>query len=115
MIVKNESILRLFKGPGNCQYCGRWCNRLEAHHATCRGIGGANRLDIIENLLAVGSVWDCGCHDRITRGDIKPATVWLRIARREGKSVEWIMERVRAILRAPKGSKLDEIQIERMS
>jgi hypothetical protein len=61
MIVKNEKILKEFRTPGPCEWCGRWCQVREAAHMQRRSQG---RLDIRINLWSAGGPFDCGCHHR---------------------------------------------------
>lgn len=68
MIIKNESLLKEFRGPGSCDYCGRYCQSREAAHIFARGMGGGGRLDIRCNLMALGSAFDCGCHNNHHNG-----------------------------------------------
>ena len=57
-------------GHNHCEWCGKpmfWAN-LEAHHMIERRKG---RRDVYENLRLLGDVWECGCHDKFTRGEVK--------------------------------------------
>jgi hypothetical protein len=62
MRMPNEKLLKEYRGSGPCGYCGRWARAREAAHIHARGMSSGSRLDIRCNLLALGSVGDCGCH-----------------------------------------------------
>ncbi len=102
MIVKQEEVLALFRGPGPCENCGKVCKRLEPHHWRCRGADGGARLDLPINLIALGSAFDCGCHQRAQNGIIPSEQILWIIARREGSTPRRIEARIWKILRTPK-------------
>ena len=102
MVVIDEKLLDTFRGPGLCGVCGRYCRRREPHHHKPRGHGAGSRLDIPENLIAVGSAFDCGCHVRIENGNVARKFVLAKIAARLGKTPEECWQRICDVLREPK-------------
>jgi hypothetical protein len=111
VIVTSEETLALFRGPGPCELCRRWCRFREPHHIFARGQGGGARLDIPENLLALGGPWECGCHTRAQLYVVPRAAQLAVAARREATTVEAIVELVQLILRTGKGTaSVDELR-----
>ncbi len=106
MIVVNESLLDTFRGPGKCEWCLRQCRRLEPHHWKPRGHGGGSRLDIPENLIAMGPAFECGCHNAAENGHIARQDVLTRIAARLGKTPEECQQRIWDLLRAKDGHEI---------
>lgn len=64
MKILNEKLLEEFRAPGRCEWCGKRCRVREPHHIYARGMGGAGRLDVRINLVALGSTlaFECTCH-----------------------------------------------------
>ena len=86
-----------------CEACGTYCRRpTERHHIVSRGMGGANRLDIPENLIDLGGPFDCNCHGKAQSGHIKKAKLFRIVARRMGTLAWMIRQKVYRLLRAPK-------------
>jgi hypothetical protein len=86
-----------------CQYCGLYCRQpTERHHIVPRGMGGGSRLDILINTLDLGGCWDCDCHGRAQRNEIKQDDLFRVVARREKTTVEAIREEIWRLLRTPK-------------
>lgn len=103
-IPANEKLLDEFRGPGQCEACGVWCNRREPHHIVTRGIGG-NRLDLRINLIALGEAFACTCHTHHHNGHWPRTDHLLAIvAQREGMQPQQIKEAIRDIRRMPKGT-----------
>lgn len=88
MIIKNDKLLDTFRGPGFCELCKKPCPVRTPHHVYERGIGGARRLDVSLNLLALGPVYVCKCHDKYHSHDISRAKCLEAVARREGSTAE---------------------------
>lgn len=66
MRIVSERTLNRYRGPGPCECCKKWCNRREASHTHKRSQG---RLDIDINLTALGTAFDCPCHENHERGE----------------------------------------------
>lgn len=95
----------LLKTPRSvvCEYCGLYCRRpTERHHIIGRRMGGGSRLDIPENLIDLGSPWDCNCHERAGCGKITKAELWRIVARRMGTQAGLVRAKVMRLLRADK-------------
>ncbi len=103
MIEKNESILKDFRGPGQCGWCARWCNHRQAAHLVAKGMGGGKRLDIRINLISLGCAFCCNCHGKSHNGE-RPMYCDLLavVAAREQTTQDQIEREVAALLRAPK-------------
>jgi hypothetical protein len=54
VIIINDAVLALFRVPGYCDGCNRWCRERECHHVQAKGMGGGKTLDVAINILAVG-------------------------------------------------------------
>ena len=102
MRVVSEKTLDLFRGRGECSCCGRWCRRLEPHHWYPKGAGSGARLDIPENLIALGSAFDCACHKKAEDGNVPRSKLLALIALREGKLPEEVLAVIYDMLRRPK-------------
>lgn len=102
MIVKDEALLDEFRGPGLCQFCGKWNKVREPHHWKPKGAGGGSRLDIRENIISMGFVWGCGCHDKAENAKISREAVLAKIAAREGKNPEECQQIIHDKLRQKK-------------
>jgi len=86
-----------------CEWCGIYTRReTERHHIVSRGMGGGNRLDIPENLIDLGGAFDCGCHDKAQRGEIKQVELWVKVGNRLGKNWQTCKSKVYRLLRKPK-------------
>lgn len=90
----NEELLNLFRGPGECDLCGRWCRNRQACHVRGKGVGGGWRLDNRLNLYAGGGPWDCACHQKDHDGNIERDDVYKAVAKREGLTVEDLKQRL---------------------
>lgn len=107
MKIINKALLKEFAKPGKCEWCGKQCDKREAHHWKKRGMGGGSRLDISLNLISVGASEPfprCPCHGMMESGEIEPFSVLAVIAAREGQSQEWIKDEINRVLALPKGS-----------
>lgn len=58
----DEDLLNFFRMGGDCELCLRRCSVREPHHIIAKGMGGARRLDVRINLIAVGAGLSCACH-----------------------------------------------------
>lgn len=81
MIIADEKLLATYRGPGFCEHCRRMTPRRQPHHIFCRGMGGAHRLDVAINLIALCP----DCHARFHNGRILRATFLAIVAQREGR------------------------------
>lgn len=109
MKIINEKLLDEFRGHGVCELCRRWVFRREPHHWIARGMGGANRLDVRINLIALCAAFSGGmdCHARHHNGDGPSREKLLAIiSRRERMEPQAIMDELRRLQRLPKGSKV---------
>jgi len=61
VIIKNDDLLKTYRIPGICRWCGRRVRQLCACHIFPRGRG---RVDLPFNLVAMGAdaLTDCKCH-----------------------------------------------------
>lgn len=83
-----------------CEHCGLYCRKpTERHHIVSRGMGGGHRLDVPENLIDLGSVWDCSCHARAQAGLITRSALQSLVAKRLGITVQTLRIRVNKKLR----------------
>lgn len=101
---RDQATLDLFRGPGFCEMCGRWCRKREPHHVLSRGMGGGGTMDVRLNLVAVGSTtdWQCPCHTMIGAGKISMQAVLDIVGRREKLPPETVRERLDELRRLPK-------------
>jgi len=85
----------------------------EIHHVVARGLGGGRRLDILANILSVGSTqgFECHCHSRIDTASGKNRCLML-IAQREGCSVDDVETVTRFILALDKDASKERIESE---
>ncbi len=106
MILIDEAVLDLFRGPGQCEWCSEGCVTREPHHYWIkRGHGGGSRLDHPWNLVALGGAFDCGCHGAAHEGRSPTRLELLGVAaRREGVAAGVIERELYRLLRAPKGA-----------
>ncbi len=98
MIIRDEKLLDLFRGPGACELCGKGCMKREPHHVIAKGMGGGRRLDIRINIVGVGSSpgMECQCHNNADTAAEKARCLRV-IAEREMTTVEAI-ERATAFI-----------------
>lgn len=98
MIIKDESVLDEFRTRGLCERCRMPAMPLDPHH--CFKTRGAGRLDLRCNLI--GICWHCHrlCHhDHKINFECQEI-----IAKREGTTVQAIMDYLNLVLRTPKES-----------
>ena len=97
MLIESRETLDAFSGPGRCECCGRACERDPHHVFLKRGVGGGQRLDVPENIVAICRV---PCHalaeaDRTFNRGLK-AIVAARVSKQAGRVVygqeiiEWL-------------------------
>lgn len=119
MRYENEKTLDLFRGPGTCEWCLRFCPVREPAHIFARGMGGGGRLDVRINLVALGStkLFACPCHtnnhsgheptqndlifivarrERVNPVDLKDALIALRWFRTDA-SKQWLESQAAAL------------------
>jgi hypothetical protein len=107
--IKDEKLLATFRTPGLCEICQVSCLRREPHHLVRRGKGGGTRLDIELNLVAVGGLFQCSCHDDIEQHRIPENKPFEVVAARYGMMVKQVQVRLWEIVRAPKESVLCDL------
>lgn len=103
MKIVDEHLLDKFRTPGKCEVCGVRVKAREPHHLLSKGMGGGSRLDVAENIVAVGRSAPfplCPCHSRIHDGHISRAQLVAIIGRREGMKDEAVMEYLWSLKRA---------------
>jgi hypothetical protein len=97
VIVRNEELLKLYRGPGPCGFCGRWCRGRQACHIQPKGRG---RVDHPFNLIAMPWFNDCQHHLlQHTTGKPSEGDLVLKVSGWEMVPVDVIgtfMDRVRA-------------------
>lgn len=99
MIIKNDDLLKTYRGKNACEWCGKLCET-SAHHAfQKRGLGGGTRLDCSIQLIRVG--WWC-CHMVAEDSPIFNEELKAKIAKREGSTIQCITDALRFIRQAPK-------------
>ena len=100
MLIKDESLLDTFRGPGICEMCRKWVTYRSPHHVVCRGIGGGSRCDIRENLISLCGPFVGGenCHDKAQRYADINRKCWPIIEKREKLNPGEAEGRVRAML-----------------
>lgn len=93
MIVKDEVLLASFRRKRRCEFCGADLrHKAEPHHYHAKGMGGGSRLDIPENLIALGGALDCNCHGKAHDCKIDRADILAKIAARLGKTPEEVQK-----------------------
>lgn len=103
MRIVDERLLREFRGPGHCEFCGRWFSQLDAAHVFARGMGSGSRLDVPENLVSLDRYCHTSHHDGLApmRCDLLAV-----IAAREGCLQHEIEAYIRLLQRLPRGSEI---------
>lgn len=99
MKVINEELLDIYRSKGRCENCGIPCQP-EAHHLFTKGMGGAFRLDIHENIIALCM----GCHRKFHNGTVSRETLVKVIAKRQKKTPAEIEQTVLRMRHLPKES-----------
>lgn len=103
MKVENEQLLQAFREKKRCEICGEPATvPLHPHHIYARGMGGAARLDVSINLLAVCPADHTAIHlGSLTIKDRKATRRDLLdfVARREGTTIEAIEAELFRLLR----------------
>jgi len=102
MIIKDEAMLKRFRGIGRCQLCNFPCAAREPHHLIRRGFGGGTRFDVAINLISLGVAFQCRCHRLISDEEIDREDVLTAVAMREETTLEAIEEAMRFIRGLPK-------------
>jgi hypothetical protein len=100
-LVINEELLSSFRVPGYCEVCGRWCNPREPAHIFGRGARSWKRIDVVWNLLSLGSTrkFQCDCHTKHHAGKLSTESLLSIVASREDVTIEWIKAEHDRILR----------------
>lgn len=98
VVIIDEKLLKEFRKPGACEWCGRWSDPRQPHHIIKRGQGGGNRMDLRLNLISFGHQYCCDCHDcaeyRVPGQDIMPNDCFAKVAARESKNYPGITQDV---------------------
>ena len=99
MKISYQDVLNRFRGRGWCEWCEKWAENRDAHHAfKCTGAGGGSRIDDDCNVCGLHRE----CHTEIQENPIKNDKMKHRIARREGATVQEIEDWLNLVLRTPK-------------
>lgn len=94
MKIKDEKLLSLFRAKRQCQYC--WTHTtVQPHHVFARGMGGIRRLDVAINLIALCPF----CHRQFHDGHIQRHHLLEKIARREKRTVDDLLDELYLLLR----------------
>lgn len=101
MIILNPALLSEFSRTALCEHCGCYARRMEAHHLTCRGFGGGQRMDVPWNLIALCNHLDNNCHDRAQRRIIPQEDILEIVATREGTTAETVEDFLWWLARQP--------------
>jgi len=110
MIIKDDTVLELFRDVLLCEWCGRQLpGGADPHHWRYkRGMGGGSRLDHPYNLVSMCRGFTNGgwksCHEEAERHEITQAQLLNLVATRENVSPERIECELRRIRNLPKGS-----------
>ena len=100
MEVHNPELLRQFREKGKCEFCGqRSGTGLDPHHIFSKGIGGGSQLDVAINLIALCRM----CHRYYHNGKIYRQELLEIVAKREGTTLEAIVDEIYRLRRTPKG------------
>ncbi len=103
MRIINEALLKEYRTPGPCEYCGNYSKQRQPHHALVfRGLGGGTRIDHPFNLIALGGPFSCPCHEDAHRGRILRCDFLAIIAAREGRLQDEILAELDRIQKASK-------------
>lgn len=92
MLIRDESVLDRYRGPGRCELCGRQTAEREPHHVHTKGAG---QVDAPWNLIAL----DRWCHSIIGSRPIRREVLLAYVAHREGRTVASIEDEYYATLR----------------
>lgn len=100
MRIEDEPLLERFRNRLFCEGCGvalRW--PAEPHHIFGKGHGGAFRLDVEINLVALGGRFDCNCHRKYHDGggEAGREKFLARVAERTGRTVESIRSEIEGL------------------
>lgn len=105
MKIENEAVLASFRGPGRCDWCGKFCQLREAAHVFAKGMGGARRIDMPFNVAGLGrtDAFECICHKSHHDGN-RPlhCDLLAKVAAREGLFQGDIEVAVYCLWRLPK-------------
>ena len=99
MKVIDERLLDEFRAAARCELCGRPTpNGAHPHHLSARGMGGGARVDVRANLMALCYL----CHRIAHDGNVSRRSLLEIVAKREGCSVQAILDEVWKWQRTPK-------------
>lgn len=92
MKILDEAMLLEFRCKPMCEHCGRRTQTgLDPHHIIAKGMGGANRMDVLLNLVALCRQ----CHMQVHDGHISRTTLLGIVARREDMSATEVFDTLR--------------------
>ncbi len=98
MKIIDEACLDKFRQAPACEYCGiAGRGDLHPHHWYAKGMGGASRLDIRENLIALCAF----CHQKVHDGNIPRHVILALIAVRMKSWPDQIRDMVHRLVRMP--------------
>lgn len=100
MRVIDEPLLKSLRIPGYCEYCGTYCQRGRVpHHLLCKGMGSGRRIDAPQNLISLGTAFDCMCHENAQRNrpGFERHDMSEIVGRRLGKTGQQCIDEVDAI------------------
>lgn len=106
MIIDCPKNLKLFRGPGLCEYCEQWFDVRDAAHLFAKGQGGGKQIDLPINLCSL--CWKCHRIGNHNGKEPTFGTLVKIIAQREGVTPEWVIAEVYRIRRLPKESEYVE-------
>ncbi len=90
MKIIDEALLSKVRARTHCEVCLVWTAPIQPHHIMSRGMGGAGRMDITENLVAVCP----NCHRLIHDGHIHRDLLVKIVAAREKTTPEAVWEKL---------------------
>ncbi len=99
MKIIDRPLLAVFRASQRCEWCRRPTPEgCHPHHVTTRGMGGARRLDIRINLIAL--CWKC--HANFHNGFVDSAELIKIVALREKTTPQEIQEAIWKLRRYPR-------------
>lgn len=97
--IVNEVLLDAFRRRRRCEYCNRPTPEgCDPHHLFAKGMGGAWRLDVRINVIALCRC----CHDCFHLGNILREDLLAVVCSREGRLQDDVLEEIHRLRRLPK-------------
>lgn len=109
MIIKDEKVLDLFRGPGVCEWCMRFRYSRDAAHIFARGLGGGHRLDVLENLVSLCR--DCHQVSHAGKSPTRKDMLAL-VCKREGVTYEQVLATLWKMRNATKSTLTSDGQVQ---